>query len=128
MNRLNALISVFVLLLTLAAPFAMRVWVTADYFINQEVYSNFFCANRAVKDLDCKGRCHLAKSLDTEHDASSIPRIPAETFLSEALPDSTGLNLPHVVFVLLHYSMQIPPKESSPFTGEIDQPPRTNLA
>ncbi|MCO6501215.1 MAG: hypothetical protein J5I47_12680 [Vicingus serpentipes] len=46
-----------------------KSFVTIDYFINQAEITELFCINKEKPQLQCNGKCHLAKQLvkvDTE--------------------------------------------------------------
>jgi hypothetical protein len=77
-----------VLLLVVQLPAFMRLGVLVDYYIHRDQISAAFCVNTDKANLDCKGRCHLAKVLEAGEPEAQIPGIPVETFMAEAIPES----------------------------------------
>jgi hypothetical protein len=128
MRNRRTVISLLVLLAALAAPMAMRLWVTVDFWLNRDAYSAYFCVNKEVKELDCKGRCHLARTLETEKEVPSLPSFPVETFLSEALP-SGECEVPEGTTPLLrHYLPFVSPLHPTAFYTDIERPPQVGMA
>ncbi|MFN7300205.1 MAG: hypothetical protein ACK5U7_01895 [Bacteroidota bacterium] len=124
MAKSRRIVSVFVLLLTMAAPLTMRLWVTVDFWMNREAYSAYFCQNKEVKELDCKGRCHLARSLDAGQSEPALPQLPAETFLSEAMP-AGHCEIPGPADPLRQaFLPYVTALHANPPTAGIDHPPR----
>lgn len=124
MPRFKTLLSAIVLLSALAAPISMRLWVTVDFWMNRDTYSAYFCQNKEVKGLDCKGRCHLARTLDAGQSEPAFPQLPAKTFLSEAVP-AGHCEIPGPADPLRQaFLPYVAALHSNPPPAGIDQPPR----
>ena len=48
--------------------------ITLNYFVNQSEIIELFCENKEEPQLQCNGKCHLAKELiKTEQESSQLP-------------------------------------------------------
>ncbi len=57
--RLKTLISLFIIFIIALRP----VMPLIDYTVNYNYITKNLCENRAKKEMDCKGKCYLAKEL-----------------------------------------------------------------
>lgn len=57
--RLKTLISLFIIFIIALRP----VMPLIDYTVNYNYITKNICENRAKKEMDCKGKCYLAKEL-----------------------------------------------------------------
>ncbi len=46
-----------------------KVLLVVDYQANKEYIMEFLCINRDKPELECEGKCHLAKNLKKQEDA-----------------------------------------------------------
>ena len=51
-----------------------KSFVTIDYFINQSEITDLFCINKEKPQLQCNGKCHLAKQLvKVDNESEELP-------------------------------------------------------
>ena len=53
-----------------------------DYLINQDYVAEFLCINKDVPEMQCKGKCQLAKKIEEQKQEKqkNLPRIQLEDY------------------------------------------------
>jgi len=53
-----------------------------DYLINQDYISEFLCINKDETEMQCNGKCQLAKKIEEQNEEKqkNIPRIQLEDY------------------------------------------------
>lgn len=56
--------------------FLTKSFILIEYYAFQKSYIEKYCENKDKPELDCKGKCHLSKTMSEEmpSDSSSLPR------------------------------------------------------
>lgn len=61
--------------LYLHAAFAAYMPVI-NYVVNYDFYKNVLCENKAKPELQCNGKCHLAKEINISKEQSTDSKLP----------------------------------------------------
>ena len=78
MAKLTAIFFVFLYLIATLRPIQPYV----EYFINQDYIAEFLCINKDKPELQCNGKCHLAKQIEKQQEKEpfSSQRISLENY------------------------------------------------
>ena len=105
-KKIFAISFVIVLSLLTGRELFTGIW----FWVNQAEITELFCINKKKPELECNGKCHLKKTLETESgDFSGFPGLPSfeERFDIQALPVVEALNdqtsLPSTEVLPWHY-------------------------
>ena len=80
LNQISSIIVAFVFVYSLS----FKSFITIDYFINQSEIIELFCINKEKPQMQCEGKCHLAKELvatDTDNNDSPFSQNSNEVNL-----------------------------------------------
>lgn len=64
MHKLTATFFVFLYMIAMLRPVQPYV----EYVLNQDYIAEFLCINKDKPQLQCNGKCHLAKQLEKQHE------------------------------------------------------------
>lgn len=115
----------FVTLIMLVRP----LWPVVDYIVNYDYIVNVLCENKDKPELNCDGKCYLAKQLAKEsEDERKNPFEQRQTHMEQVQPICFQ-SLMDLDFSALFYSSSKEPSDysktlfSSPYVLDLIQPP-----
>jgi hypothetical protein len=124
LSKMAAAPLLLVYLLALCKPFCPSV----EYILNKAYIAQTLCENKEKPELQCEGKCHLAKEITKANDAGEkeskpvSPRINFDNDFSYLKPAADLENHPS------NLSSQFKPAPAVPFTSaviaDIFHPPR----
>ncbi len=124
-GHMKAHIIVFVALIMLAKP----IWPIAEYVINYDYIANVLCENKEKPQLNCDGKCYLAKQLAKEMDRNEDNPFGEKQSKAEVQPilffqSFLQINLKINTFIVRQENYSVAQTFiSNLFTIDIAQPP-----
>jgi hypothetical protein len=124
--RSNRLLSI-ALLFCFVIPIILKVGILSNYAVQYKYYVDVLCENKNKPELQCKGKCCLAKELNTVEEEPLRPEIP-QSFKGKSekiffIEDFSNLVSSELTEKVNSYSNYHPIILSFYFKGEIFQPP-----
>jgi len=115
------------LLFCFLTPLFLKVGILTNYIIQYKFYVEVLSVNKNKPELECNGKCHLAKELKTVDEEPVKPELPQkykdkteDIFL---IHDFSNLISSELTNNINSYSNYNPPFLSFCFKGNIFQPP-----
>ncbi len=56
-----------------------RIWILVDFAVNQDFIATVLCINKDKPELQCNGKCHLAKQIKQQEEKENNGNTPAES-------------------------------------------------